>query len=208
MADYINNIAAGDQYTPGCSIGPDFDANFVVVTIANNPALMQFAVGDYGSWRWTDEREFFSIPQSFRVGNVRGVRVRNANPGSVVRVLAVLAGDADPDFQSGMPFAGILSASGGISVTGGLTGHINADGTIAAGSGFTVSHDSGGRYTVTFTTPFTNPPLVICQPADDLGTASNIDIPVGANKFSVHIFNSNNLADRDSAFFFEANPIV
>lgn len=114
MADYLNNVAAGDQYTPACTLGPNYEAKYCVVTIANNSALMQFLIGKAGSYRWTDEREFQSIPQSFRVGGVIGIRVRNAVPGSVARVLAVLAGDDDPDFQSGVPFSGVLSAGGGV----------------------------------------------------------------------------------------------
>jgi hypothetical protein len=127
VADYINNVAAGDLYTPECSLGPDFAAKYAVVTIANNPALMQFAKGKIGDWRWTDEREFQSIPQSFRVGNVIGLRVRNASPGNVARVLAVLAGDDDPDFQSGVPFTGVLGASGGVT-PGGATVEIDHNG--------------------------------------------------------------------------------
>jgi hypothetical protein len=119
MADYINNVAAGDAYTAACTLGPNFEARDVVITIANNPALMQFAVGKVGDWRWTDEREFFSIPQSFRVSNVIGVKIRNANPGQVARVLVVLSGSDDPGFDSGIPFTGVLSAGGGVTPGGG-----------------------------------------------------------------------------------------
>lgn len=205
MADYINNVAAGDAYTAACTIGPDFDANFVVLTIANNPALLQFAVGVVGNWRWTDEREFFSIPQSFRVGNVVGVRVRNANAGSVARVLAVLAGGDDPDFQSGMPFAGILSATGGISVTGGLTGIVNANGTIAAGSGFTVNHTGTGVYVITFTNPFTTTPVVLVTPIVAVGNAEAFVTAVSPNSVTIEIFGG---AGVDEPFNFIAQPVV
>ncbi len=115
MADYINNVAAGDNYTDACTIGPNYDAKTVVITIANNSALMQFAVGRVGNWRWTDEREFFSIPQSFKVAGVLGVKIRNANAGQVARVLATLTGDDDIQFESGLPFTGTLAANGGVS---------------------------------------------------------------------------------------------
>jgi hypothetical protein len=115
MADYINNVAAGDAYTDDCTLGPDFTTNAAVITVANNAVLMQFAIGKVGDWRWTDEREFFSIPQSFRVADIIGVKFRNANPGQTARILAVLSGVGDPDFQSGIPFTGTLSASGAIS---------------------------------------------------------------------------------------------
>lgn len=115
MADYINNVAAADAYTPALSLGPNFDARTAVITVANNSALMQFAVGKIGDWRWTDEREYFSIPQSFRVGNIIGVRFRNANAGQVARILCTLSGEDDIQFESGLPFTGTLSASGGVS---------------------------------------------------------------------------------------------
>lgn len=162
MADFINNVAAGDLYTDACTIGPKFDAKAVVLTIANNAALMQFAIGTAGHWRWTDEREYLSIPQSFRVGNVIGVKVRNANAGKVARVLATLAGDDDPDFQAGTPFTGTLSSTG--QLTGQLiTGIVNADGSIAGGTGFTVANGGAGAYTVTFTTPFPSLPVVVAN---------------------------------------------
>lgn len=191
MADYINNVPAADQYTAVCTIGPDFAAKTAVITVANNPVLMQFAVGKYGDWRWTDEREFFSIPQSFRVGNIIGVKFRNANPGQVARILAVLSGQDDPDFQSGIPFSGVLSASGGITpapgVINGITGSVSAAGGIVAGTGFTVVHVGTGIYTITPNTPFAAPPVVVAT----LGDHSTPDIIVAeaitANSFQITI---------------------
>jgi microcystin-dependent protein len=119
VADFINNVAAADAYTPALTLGPNFTAKTAVITVANNAALMQFAMGTPGQWRWLDEREFFSVPQSFRVGRIVGVRFRNANAGEIARILATLAGDEDPEFDSGTPFTGVLSASGAVS-TGGL----------------------------------------------------------------------------------------
>lgn len=121
MADFLNNVAAQDVYSPACSIGPYYEARTAVITVANNAALLQFAVGSYGNWRWMDEREYFSITQSFRVGRVIGVRFRNATAGQVARILATLSGDDDPDFESGTPFTGTLTASGQISPTVSLT---------------------------------------------------------------------------------------
>jgi hypothetical protein len=175
VADYINNVAAGDQYTPACTIGPNFSCNNVVLTIANNAALMQFAVGAEGNWRWTDEREFLSIPQSFRVGNVVGVRVRNAQAGQVARVLAVLAGgDGDPDFQSGQPFVGILTPSGTIVPANVVTGIVEADGSINSGTTFTAVQNATGDYSVTFKTPFAALPVILLTTFSPTGTIINI----------------------------------
>lgn len=124
MADYINNLAAANVYTAPLQLGPMFDATSLVCTIANNSALAQFAVGKEGNWHWTEEREYLITPQSFRVGNVIGCRFRNATPGLVARVLAVLADPSDPDFGAGLPFTGTLSATGAIGEGGGVTGDI------------------------------------------------------------------------------------
>jgi len=54
-------------------------------------------------------------------------------------------------------FPGAASASTSI-----VSGLVNGDGTIAGGTGFTVTQPSGvGRYTVTFATAFANPPAVV-----------------------------------------------
>lgn len=213
MADYINNVACGDNYTPALTIGPNYDGKSCVITVANNPVLMQFALGKLGEWRWTDEREFFTIPQSFQVGNVIGVRFRNANAGQVARVLAVLAGDDDPLFQSGMPFTGTLTAAGNVVPAGsGLTGLVNANGTVGAGTGFTPVRNAVGNYSVTFTTPFAAPPLILVTVADPaIGASVDAVIVSGsvtAGGFQVITMNSATGATRDQPFFFEAKEMV
>lgn len=115
MADYLDNVAAEDVYADALSLGPDFATDTATVTIANNPVLMQFAIGKVGDWRWTEEREYFSIPQSFRIGNIVGIRFRNATPGAVAQVLCTLFGPADPIFEAGTPFTQTLSPEGQIS---------------------------------------------------------------------------------------------
>lgn len=45
---------------------------------------------------------------------------------------------------------------------GPITGQVNSDGTIAAGTGFTVDHSAGaGLYDITFTTPFDETPTIL-----------------------------------------------
>lgn len=55
---------------------------------------------------------------------------------------------------------GLISYLASLAIAG-LTGRINSDGTIAAGSGFTCVHTALGEYTVTFTAPFSVAPLVV-----------------------------------------------
>lgn len=113
--DVINNAAAADQYTQALTLGPNYQADGVTITVANNPALMQFAVGYPGNWRWADEREWqVAANQSFRVNRVIGVRFRNAVAGAVARIIATLAGPDDPDFGTGLFFTGTLNPNGTI----------------------------------------------------------------------------------------------
>lgn len=53
-----------------------------------------------------------------------------------------------------------------------LTGLVNADGTIAGGTGFTVNHSSTGTYAVTFTTAFAAAPTVLVTITEGPGSAS------------------------------------
>jgi hypothetical protein len=154
VADYINNVAAGDKYTDACTLGPDFAMRSAVITIANNPALMQFAVGALGNWHWTDEREFFSIPQSFKVGGVIGLKVRNANPGQVARVLAVLSGPDDVDFEAGLPFSGQISSTGAVTLSAQLAGEVRGvDALPLLGTGFTTIKIGVGNYGIRYVSP-------------------------------------------------------
>ena len=204
MADYINNVAAADKYTNDLTIGPNFDAHTAVITVANNPALMQFAVGKLGDWRWTDEREYFSIPQSFKVGNVIGVRLRNANPGQVARILATLSGPDDVQFESGLPFTATLSAQGAVSSGNMITGLVSGAGVVISGTGYTVVRLGVGSYHITFDTPFVAVPTILVtgqylavQPG---ATYSN----PGPGDFQAVIFNPSTFAGMDTNFSFVA----
>jgi hypothetical protein len=210
VADYINNVAAGDKYTDAATLGPDFQARNATITIANNAALMQFAVGVAGNWHWTDEREFFSIPQSFQVAGIIGVRVRNANPGQVARVLAVLSGPDDVEITSGQPFASSLSASGAITPgTLVVTGKVRGDGVVLAGTGFTCLRTAAGTYTITFATPFASPPVVFANmegfnPADP--AFATVDV-ILQNSCRVNVVNLGASAD-PTDFVFLAHEMV
>lgn len=52
---------------------------------------------------------------------------------------------------------------GGGAVT--IRGHVNADGTVAAGSGFTASKTATGSYTVTFSSAFAAAPVCVASVA-------------------------------------------
>lgn len=73
--------------------------------------------------------------------------------------------------KTGLTVTGNVAAAGGFTQpgTGGETlrivrGYVNPDGTIRHGSGFTVSKQSPGIYSITFVTPFASPPTVVASP--------------------------------------------
>lgn len=112
MAEYLNHVVVLDEYDDSTTVGPDVTCDHITITVDSEDAdlgaggqaiLFQLAQGKQGSVRWLDEREFYSEPQSFRVGNVIGFRCRNAKPGQKAIIDATLCGPDDPDFGSGTP---------------------------------------------------------------------------------------------------------
>jgi hypothetical protein len=62
-----------------------------------------------------------------------------------------------------------------------IRGVVAANGSIIIGSGFTVSKDSIGSYTITFNTPFSGSPSVTATVADSFAS-----FPVTAGVFNTH----------------------
>ena len=129
MAYFINNIALSDRYSDAGTLGPFMETDTVTVLVSGNPANMQFYVGDQATGRWTDEREYTApagsgTTNSFKVSNVRGIRIRNANAGSVAVVsvtlfrTGVVYDSWDPIFEAGSLSPGTINASGGVSPGG------------------------------------------------------------------------------------------
>jgi hypothetical protein len=63
-----------------------------------------------------------------------------------------------------------------------IVGYVNSGGAVGAGTGFTAS-GSGGNYTVAFTTPFSNQPVIVAVP--DTGVIFYVD-SVAATGFQAH----------------------
>jgi hypothetical protein len=65
------------------------------------------------------------------------------------------------DVRGEIAFAGGLRPVGAPTGTRVIWGRVNANGTVAAGAGFTVARLGAGRYEISFDTPFSLPPAVI-----------------------------------------------
>lgn len=61
-----------------------------------------------------------------------------------------------------------------------ISGRVNADGTIAAGSGFTVAHPGTGTYTITFTSAFAAAPAVVVSNNSVLTSIAAGPVAVGS----------------------------
>ena len=101
--------------------------------------------------------------------------------------------------RSGGTPSQILMADG--STTRTIRGRVNANGTIAAGSGFTVSNliIGYGSYSINFTTPFTTVPIVVASPEFMLFCSIN---NITTHGFNLYTSNTSQLIS--SAFSFIA----
>jgi hypothetical protein len=171
---------------------------------------MQFAVGHYGRWRWTEEREWDApagpdIINAFRVSNIIGVRFRNAIAGQRARIICNLTSPdgEDPVFESGLLSAGSIASNGlASSGAGVIAGDVSSVGTVASGAGFTVVRNGVGNYTVTFTTPFAANPGVAVTALSGAFRVCTIN-PISPNAFTVNIVDAASNA-QDTAFAFVA----
>jgi len=102
-----------------------------------------------------------------------------------------------------------LGTSGQLFATGGeenlrmIRGSVNANGTIAAGSGFSVTKGVTGAYTITFTTSFSGAATPVASITSDLclGLVSFHSLP-NSTYFYVAVFDVLNSNFRDCAFSF------
>ena len=107
-------------------------------------------------------------------------------------------------FQQNPPIIPVANIQGLPNV---VTGSVNANGSIAAGSGFTVSHGGTGVYTVTFGTgrAFSADPNVKLTVAANQPMSSPELTAVSGSAFTAVFVDPGNVA-ADCAFQFEARP--
>jgi hypothetical protein len=100
-----------------------------------------------------------------------------------------------------------LNALNGSGPGGFIRGKINSDGSIASGTGFSVTAHTTGLYTITFTVPFSAAPIVLCT-ADEGVSAVFIEINTGpsASSFVANPRNTSAVSV-DIAFGFVAIPV-
>ena len=83
-----------------------------------------------------------------------------------------------------------------------ITGSVSGAGAVAAGSGFSASRASAGRYTVTFSVAFAAAPVFV---AEVIATTGNEDLTITSpGTGSVQVNVNNGGTPTDAAFWFAA----
>jgi hypothetical protein len=106
------------------------------------------------------------------------------------------------------PAAGMNPAGSGAAKKVSLGGVVTATGQIVGGSGFTVSHDGTGKYTISVPSGFKTCPVILVTPAGDNGDepiANDFNYTTcgnGAVKMQVQIYGRMSGALMDNSFHF------
>lgn len=108
MADSLNyiltEVAAADGYTPAATLGPLPDIiDGIDIQIERADAVFQIARGSGPELAWLENREYTMRPGTRFIGNVSGIRFRNANAGSPALVTASLTGPDEPRIGPRIP---------------------------------------------------------------------------------------------------------
>jgi hypothetical protein len=157
----IPNVQTTADYTNATTLGPDaFES--VTVNVWNFSALMQVFTqpeGGYQVGEWADE--ILCTPGQYTLDRCAGVRFKTntATPTTPARILAQAWRDGEPRVFGGLEYTTTLGGTGAVTTSQMITGRVNGvAGTIVAGSGFTLTVNGVGDYTITFTTPFAAAP--------------------------------------------------
>ena len=157
MAESINNVDTADGYgagTPPCELGPAANVTRITWSEAGQADFYtRFYVpvpGSASSYALDPEEYFFpkSTAGAFAT-NVAGVQFRSAVAGTPALVTARLAYPSDADVIPGVPTTSVTV----VPTSTPVTGIVETTGTIAAGSGFTVSSLGTGNLKVTLASP-------------------------------------------------------
>jgi hypothetical protein len=183
----IGQQATTDQFPPfgeqqpaggACTLGPSNQATGVVINVYNALVDLQLFFRDSGSPQGYSPANVLAgfAPQSQVFPKAVGFVARSHVPGTPAAINAQVWEVQDgPLPQVAIPILGFLSPTGTITNGNMITGFVEADGTIAAGTGFTVNHvANSGLYQIVFDapSPFTALPACSVLPLDTNRVAS------------------------------------
>lgn len=209
----IENITTQDAYVPANTFGQGTPMVAGWFIVANAVAAVQLTTGVHGQ---PSKQEEVSCPpgiypiQSNPKNPITTIAFRSFVAGSPAQVIGAVFYPSDSYIQSGGSFDAQITPGGGVTPPGGavITGRVDIAGSVGGGSGFTSSRFGMGVYDLSYTTPFTNAPVVLAT-AIPPGVSSRV-IVISSNTVATTrllIFDDAGVL-ADSAFDFTATPIV
>ncbi len=182
------NTAAGDYSWAG-------GLSMQLTSAADNTFVWGQAGGPYSI---TTANAFLLFPNSGGVGSTGRVGIGTPNPQEKLDVVGNIKLGDDGAGASNL-FA--VGCQDNIRM---IKGYVNQSGTPLGGSGFTSTNIGTGVYQITFTTPFTDPAIVVATPVVFASAPFHLAIANSfATGFQVYMFDLNNNAT-DGAFQFIA----
>lgn len=153
----LANVTTEDDYEPETTIadGPAVDVLSLAVT---NAAIYYQLERDA---TWTPEVFLGPWVGSLARTGITGFRCRSAVADHPAQVTARLVTDGAADTGS---VPGYTIGTNGVVGAAVILGIVNADGTVRAGSGFTVAKTDIGTYAITFKNALPTPPVVLANP--------------------------------------------
>lgn len=150
----LDSVSCGNQYTNAAKIDSVFNSSGGYFAVTGNDAYAQLFYGRRGQELTTAE---FHVPVGVGIlypGTI-GIQFRNYQATKTAVVSAALSNAQEPSVA--------LSAGGiaGAAAAAVLTGRFNSAAVVLNGSGFTVTKNGVGDFTVNITTAFANTPTVV-----------------------------------------------
>jgi hypothetical protein len=163
----LNDIACGDDYTPAATIAFVYESSGGYGAVRSNDAFVSLAWSDaggagadQGSEQWTPE--FRMSPGNLALSpHIIGIRFRNAVPGQVATITAVLSSKFEPPVF--LTAAGVAGSGGGsaLDVTDGVV-TINPTNVLLIGSGLALTNPLSGVAAVAVSPTVTNRKILAC----------------------------------------------
>lgn len=155
--------ALTDNYT-NAIIQECYPSNGGTFTIENASVYMSVQSGQPGKYTWSPDISYGPVVGGILPPGTTGVKFRNQVSGVIASATAWIAGKDDFAPSGGTPQTANIGA---------MNGSINANGTIASGSGFQCVRNSAGSYNINFNNAQASPPVVmISLILNALGTKS------------------------------------
>lgn len=207
MAELLNQVSTSDGYTDRCQLNPIGGVKRIAFSGAGGSFYATFwkpAPGQPGKFVEEEIERFYPGSTAGAVATgVNGVKFRSAVPGESAIITADMAFETDPEIYPGAPTTSVVVTPGGV-----ITGQVNADGTIQAGSGFDVDHSGTGVYTITFHAAFGSNPTVLAAGKADATIPQVTDIGLSPTSVTIVVVSSAGGGLEDQPFNFVAFPTV